>query len=57
MVHLGVERVAEPRAVRVLVVVEDDLLVQRVDAHEATPKYRLVCASPSISASISWGVV
>jgi hypothetical protein len=31
VVHLGLERLAEPRVLRVLVVVEDDLLVQSID--------------------------
>ena len=48
----------QARVVRVLVVVQDDLLVQRVEIHgQSTLKYFLVYSNPSMSASISAGVV
>ena len=54
VVHLGVERLPQPAAVRVLVVVQDDLLVHRLQLH---PKTLFTCSSPSTRASTSAGVV
>ena len=42
VVHLGLERLPEPRVVRAPVVVEDDLLVEAVEVHHFTLKYFLV---------------
>src|SRR5262249_54487549 len=55
--HLGVVRLAQPAAVRVPVVVQDDLLVHRVQSHTATPKNRFTYSNPRTSASISSRVV
>ena len=40
VVHLGLERVAQSRVVRVLVVVQDDLLVERVEVHLRQPSLK-----------------
>ena len=61
VVHLGLEGVAQALVVGVLVVVQDDLLVQRVElgGHLSQPnlKYERVYSRPSTNASISAGVV
>jgi hypothetical protein len=40
MVHLGVVRLPQPLVVRVPVVVQDDFLIERLQAHQAPPKKR-----------------
>ena len=55
VVRLGVERLPQPTPARLLVVVQDDLLVELVELHQAnTPR---TLSSPRTSASISSVVV
>ena len=51
MVRLGVEGLAQPAAVRVLVVIQDDLLVELLELHQENT-FR-TCSSPRTSASTS----
>src|SRR6266567_1847946 len=57
VMDLGVERLPQALVVRVPVVVQDDLLVQRLDLHHATPKNFCAVLIPSASASTSSGVL
>src|SRR5680860_1407602 len=60
VLHLRLERLPQPGMVRSLVVVKDDLLVERVQVlcHPyPIRKYFLVYSNPSMSTSISAGVV
>ena len=58
LVRLGVERLAQPRAVRGAVVIQDDLLVQLFELHlSITPKNSRAARTASTSASTSSGVV
>ena len=61
VVHLGLVGVAQALVVGVLVVVQDDLLVQRVELgrhlSQLNLKYERVYSRPSTNASISAGVV
>ncbi len=54
VVGLGVERLTQPAPDGVLVVVQDDLLVQRLGGH---PKNLFTCSTPSTNSSISAVVV
>ena len=53
VVHLGVEVREQPTVLRVLVVVEDDLLVHRLELHQLPRKNRLACSTPATRASMS----
>ena len=51
VVHLGLVGLAQPLVLRVLVMVQDDLLVHRVELHEATPKNSCARRTPATRAS------
>ena len=55
VVHLGRERLAQAAAARVLVVVQDDLLVERLELHHATPKKLCACRTAATRSSTSRG--